>query len=125
MSRAWRWLWGWLAEHQFVAAIVVVTLVVGAAFWRDVQKEEEKDAFVACVARWANESSARVTALDAVRGARDSAADGLWRDFQRQLQGPPDRARFERLLVDYVTLSDGLRAAREANPVPDPPRIRC
>lgn len=120
-----RGLWRWAAGHQFVAAIAVVTVIVGAAFWRDVQKETEKDAFVACVARWADESTARAVALGTASGARDSAADGLWRDFQRQLREPPDRARFERLLANYVTVSDGLRAARERNPVPEPPRLRC
>lgn len=115
-----------MAGHQFLAAVVLVTLVVGAAFARDIQKEAEKDAFVACVAAWADASSARATALGAPNGARDDAQDALWRDFASQLSaGSRDVEGFKRKLADYVTASDGVKAARERNPVPDPPRIRC
>lgn len=122
---ALRRLWRWGADHQFAAAVVLFTLVVAGAFVRDAYREVEKDRFVECLAAWADDTSARSSRLDAAGGRRVEAADALWRDFAVQIQGPPDRARFEGLLADYIAVSDDLRGQRRDNPVPDPPRIRC
>lgn len=131
-----RRVWGWLTDHQFLAAIVLFSLVVAGAFARDAYREVEKDRiraeqqadrdrFVACMAGWADASSTRASVLDTARTGRDDAADALWRDFNAQLSGSRDVERFTRMLDTYVRVSDELKAARERNPIPDPPRIRC
>lgn len=118
--------WDWLAHHQFVAAVLVFTVIIAAAFTRDYVREQRDRQRAECVAAWADEFTARTSALTAAGNLRADALDTVLRNvFDQIATGRSDPAAFRQRLADYVTASDTYKASQVDNPVPDPPRIRC
>lgn len=107
--------------------MVLVALVAGGAAltWR--LEVAARDDFSACVARWADATSARSAELGRARAELDGATDALWRAFASMLAAPPPdaRAQFQELLDDYVDASDRYRKNVADNPIPTPPRLAC
>lgn len=119
-------LWRWAAGHQFLAALIVFTLVVAGGLVRDFSQSAARDREVACIQSWADDVVARSRALLAAGTPRADAEEQLWREIARQIiTGPPDRAAFQRQLTKYLELADQYHQRQRENPVPDSPRIRC
>jgi len=121
--RAWRWLSG----HPWVTSLVMVVLVVGASGWVVADQAAKRAAFGTCVARWADETDARVQALREARRGLDGANDDLWRTMAMLLSAPTPTARdeFSRHLAAYVGASDAYQGQVNGTPSPVPPRLAC
>lgn len=121
-----RRVWRWAAGHQFLAALILIGGLVGAALIRDHQLGVAQDRRVECIAAWGDAVSARSTALIQAGTTRSDALDLMLRDVAEQITtGRQDRASFQAKLTAYVAASDDYRRKQQENPVPDPPRIRC
>lgn len=120
-------MWRWFAARPWVTSLVLVALVAGGAAltWR--YEQAARDDFSACVARWADNTSARSAELGRGRAELDGANDALWRAMAAMLAAPPPdaRAQFQELLDVYVAASDRFRANVADHPIPVPPRLGC
>lgn len=119
--------WGWLAEHPWVTSLVLVVVVTASAAAVLAREDTRQDAFVACVAAWADETTDRGRALAGARAEVDAANDDLWRTLARLLANstPDGRAELLDHLNTYVEASDSYRANLKEHPQPAPPRLRC
>lgn len=121
-----RRVWRWAAQHQFVTALVLFSLVVSGAFWRDAHIAAQDRARAACVSDWGDEFTAQVKQIRAAGNARTDALDTVLRDVFDQIStGRNDPAAFRARLAEYIAASDTYTRSQADNPVPDPPRIRC
>jgi hypothetical protein len=127
-------VWRWFGRHPWVTSLVLVGCFAVAAGVRDGLREADdgrqeaaQRAFVECVARWADDTSARARTVTGFREDVDAANDDLWRTMAALLATPrPDgQQEFQRHLDAYVVASDAYRNNLKLNPPPIPPRLGC
>jgi hypothetical protein len=133
---------------RIIAAVLltlVLLVIVGSGYvWRRQSEAEQRERErIACQERYNEANNARTRALTEVT-ASERVAERRWRDALNALFKDPslrkardeqtaeDRARVQRLFLEYLARIDQLEreqrvadVARVANPVPPPPSAVC
>lgn len=117
----------WLAARPWTLAMVTWLILAIPGFLvvqRNNSVTEDNgrrtDAFVECLTDWANETSGRSSVLTKATQDRDEAIGRILRDAANR-----DGEAIVRDLALYVKVDDDRRALLAANPIPDPPVLRC
>jgi hypothetical protein len=109
--------WNWLARHPWVTSLIMVAVFAAAAGWRDVVRERGQVSYDNCVSQWAEQVTARSSAIS-------KASDELWRTMARILRdtagGDPNAAR-----ADFITHLDAYIRASNDHPVPQALALKC
>jgi hypothetical protein len=110
----------WLSGHPFAVMLLMLAVVFVPGFLRLEQLAREQDRIIACTQAWGDATVARSSLLGGLAGVRADALDRLVRAVATR-----DEAEFAAALAAYLEASDAYRAALAANPVPEPPSLRC
>lgn len=123
--RVARWLGSltpirWLSRRPWTLAMVMWVVLAVPGFVVVQHNNAVTEGFVDCLTGWANETSGRSSVLTKATQDRDEAIGRVIRDAAHG-----DRDAIIRDLALYVEVDDARRALLAANPIPDPPVLRC
>jgi type II secretory pathway pseudopilin PulG len=110
----------WLSGRPFVVMLIMVAVVTVPGFLRVQGIAREQERIIECTQAWGDASVERTTLLGGLAGDRTDALDRLVRAVASQ-----DEEQFAMALAAYLAASDAYRDALVANPVPEPPSLRC
>jgi hypothetical protein len=110
----------WLRDRPLFAALLMLAVVAVPGFLRVESVANQQAELITCVQAWGDASVARTALLGGLSAARSDALDELVRAVADQ-----DQEQFAAALAAYLAASDAYRDALVANPMPEPPSLRC
>jgi hypothetical protein len=110
----------WLRDRPYTVMLLMLALVFVPGFVRVEGLARQQAEIVECTQAWGDATVARSNVLGGLAGDRTDALDRLVRAVASQ-----DEQEFAAALAAYLAASDAHREALVANPVPEPPSLRC